>query len=195
MACMRIVSGRHRGFTLLELVIVLAIVSLITAIVVPEYQRHVLRAKAAGVVVGSAPVVRAIQEVQQAIGKSRRLYVLNGADGSISGCPAPEGSTCAAAGAVPAVIVKPELLLITGGTIRISAAPCYVDCPGFALNFSSDLAVPGTPTPPGAPAGRLEQTNRVLYEFGESMRGKAYASDNAACLFSAGTCAVTVRYR
>lgn len=243
-------TGRRSGLTLLELVIALAIVSLIAAIAVPEYQRYILRAKAAGIVIDSAPIIRAIQEFQQGIDKSRnRILLVNGTDGSIAGCQVPAGSTCSSAGAVPVVVVRPELLLIAVGTVRVSAAPCHVDCPGFALDFSSDLAVPGTATPPAATAdpvpsdpgngqkkdaggkgkksaldawpgqgalawlgeslvpgahavtpaaaagATVEQTNRVLYEFGESMRQKAYASDNAACLFSTGACTVTIKYR
>jgi len=269
---MRIVTRRQGGFTLLEVMIVLAIIGVILAIGAPELMRYLLRAKAAEVIVDSAPIIRAIQEYQGTIDKNQfRMQLVNGADGSISGCQAPVGSTCAAAGTAPVVIVRPELTLITDGTIRVSAALCFIDCPSFALNFSSDVnlvpatpaapatpaspatpAAPATPTPPAAPAesvpatpgqdtgkgkggggkgddkgkgkqsaqeewpgrrilsevsmslvpsahaaeagGSFTQINRVLYEFGEIMRKRVYAADNAACLFSTGTCTVTIKY-
>ena len=288
---MLIVSDRRSGFTLVEVMVVVAIVGMLMALFAPDMQRYLLRAKAAGVIVEAQPIIRIIQEYRATIDKSQyRLELVNGADGSISGCQPPVGSTCAASGAAPVVIVRPELLLITGGTIRVSAAPCHVDCPGYALNFSSDVslaaasssapatpagsaapvspaapaesaapitpAAPVTPTTPASPTapvtpaapaepaavdpgqsqgkgggkgsgkgkqgaleerpgrpvlsslsmpfvpsahaaeagGNVTQTNRVLYEFGEIMRSRAYAADNAACLLSTGTCTVTVKY-
>lgn len=277
-ARVNIMSGRQSGFTLVELMTVFAIIGIIMALGIREYQRYLIRAKAAVVVVDSQPILRAIEEHQSTIDKNQyRLELLNGADGSIAGCQAPIGSTCAVAGAAAVAIVKPEMLLIAKGTVRVSAAPCYVDCPGFALNFSSDVtqvpaspgapsssgsptaptspavppsstaptgpAAPATPTAPASPApgtgkgggkgggkgkqgaweawperrllsslgvllvpsahaatvaaaatGSTTQTNQVLYEFGEVMRKRAYAADNAACLFSTGTCTVTIKY-
>ena len=282
---MLIVSDRRSGFTLVEVMVVVAIVGMLMALFAPDMQRYLLRAKAAGVIVEAQPIIRIIQEYQATIDKSQyRLELVNGADGSISGCQPPVGSTCVAAGTEPVLIVRPELLLITGGTIRVSAAPCHVDCPSYALNFSSDVSLaaasssapvtpagsaapaepaaptspaapvtpttpasPTTPVTPAAPAepaavdpgqsqgkgggkgsgkgkqgaleerpgrpvlsplsipfvpsahaaeasGNVTQTNRVLYEFGEIMRVRAYAADNAACLLSTGTCTVTVKY-
>ena len=52
----------------------------------------------------------------------------------------------------------------------------------------------GTFVPSAQAANSFEQTNRVLYEVGEAMRHRAHASDNAACLFSAGTCTVTIKF-
>ena len=184
-------------------------------------------------------------------------------DGSILGCPAPIGSSCSEAGLPLELVVPADKLLLADGTIRVSAAPCYVDCPSFALNFSSDVKIvgtepppapPSTPpaappaTPPAAPpatpptaeppstppsdqsppgkdsgkgqgkgggkgqadsalfhfagvlvptahaASTFQQTNRVLYEVGETMRGKVHAADNAGCLFSTGTCTVTIKF-
>ena len=284
--CVRVTPGPHGGFTLLEVLIAFAIVGLIASVALPQYQRYTFRARAAGVAVEAQPIVRSIQDFHRAHATiQQRLRLVNGTDGAIAGCHAPEGSTCADAGATPVqVVVSPEKLLIASGTIRVSAAPCHVDCPDFALNFSSDLTVagawtppvtpsgatpsvpaPGTapvapPTPPAAsvpapqpdpdpagsskgqgkgkgggkgksgsgdpqgtlqdPPGRrslswydvslvpsahaalaaqaagssFERTNRVLYEFGEVMRGKAHAANNAGCLFNTGSCTVTIKY-
>jgi hypothetical protein len=45
-----------------------------------------------------------------------------------------------------------------------------------------------------AAAADYNRTNRILYEFGETMRRRGYVSDNAACLFTTEACAVTIRY-
>ena len=289
-ARVHIVNQRRGGFTLVEVMVVLAIVGILMAIFAPDIQRYLHRAKAAGIILDAQPIIRIIQEYQATIDKNQfRMELLNGADGSISACQAPAGSTCTASGSAPVVILRPELLLLTNGTVRVSAAPCYVDCPGFALNFSSDVnlvpasqGAPVTPAAPAAPAsstpsssttpsspsspttptspstptepasstapvdpastspgqsegkgggkgsgkgkqgalegqpgrpvlsglsvslvpsahaaeasGNVAQTNRVLYEFGEIMRVRAYAADNAACLLSTDTCTVTVKY-
>lgn len=255
----------HRGFTLIELMIASLIVLVLASIALQNYQRYTIRARAASVIVEAGPVKRAIDEIYGRIDRTRNfLQLINATDGSIVGCAAPLGSGCREAGVPIEVIVTAEKLLLAGGTVRVSAGPCEVDCPSYALNFSSDLTVPGTseppsgappttppvspPTPPvsppveppdpGAPPGggkgggggkgqgggggkgqgggkagagmlfelagtfvpsahaanSFAQTNRMLYEFGEAMRHRAHASDNAACLFSAGTCTVTIKY-
>ena len=45
-----------------------------------------------------------------------------------------------------------------------------------------------------AAEGGYTRTNRILYEFGEIMRQKVHASDNAGCLAASGPCSVTIKY-
>lgn len=287
-ACGRLEAMRCSGFTLVELMIAILITLALAAIALANYQRYTVRAKAAGVVVEAGPIKRAIDEAYARVDVTRNyLQLVNATDGSIVGCPAPIGSNCSGAGLPLELIVPADKMLLADGTIRVSAAPCYVDCPTFALNFSSDVTIVGTtepatappsappaaapaappaapssapptvvpppapsstppvepPTvappaaPPAAPpdpipapgggkgsgkgqgkgggkgqtsstlfhlsgvlvptahaASTFQQTNRVLYEVGETMRARVHAADNAACLFSGGTCTVTIKF-
>jgi prepilin-type N-terminal cleavage/methylation domain-containing protein len=258
---------KRSGFTLVEFMIAMLIVLALASIALANYQRYMVRAKAAGVAVEAGPIKRAIDEVYARVDRTRSyLQLVNATDGSILGCAAPIGSSCSAAGLPLELVVPADKLLLAENTIRVSAAPCYVDCPSFALNFSSNVTIvgnepppapPSTPpaappappppaepppvappaSPPAAPpdqspppgggkdsgkgegkgggkgqtnstlfhfvgvlvpsahaAATIQQTNRVLYEFGEIMRSRVHASDNAACLFSTGTCTVTIKF-
>ena len=251
---------RRSGFTLVELMIAMLIVLALASIALANYQRYTVRAKAAGLIVEAGPIKRAIDEVYARVDSTRSyLQLVNATDGSIMGCAAPIGSSCGESGMALELVVPADKLLLADGTIRVSAAPCYVDCPSFALNLSSDLKIVGTTEPPAAPpaappsappppsapsaappapppdqspppgegkgsgkgegkgggkgqsssalfhvagvfvptahaASTFQQTNRVLYEVGEAMRPRAHAVDNAACLFSTGTCTVTIKF-
>lgn len=233
------------------------IVGLLIAFAAPNYQKYTYRTRAAGVAVESVPIKRAIEEAQNRAGQ-QRLLLANATDGSIVGCHAPSGSSCGDSGVASSeIVVTPDKLLIADGTIRVLAAPCHVDCPAYALSFTSDLSTvpaasapppapappPSTESAPAAPAGaapspdpgvsekgaakgkgtdtdtgqgkgkaRLDlplvsiahaqsgdvrnpqHTNRVLYEFGELMRARVHAADNAACLLTTGPCTVTIKF-
>lgn len=58
-----------RGFSLMELMIVLAIIAILTGIAVPAYQTYTTRAKFAEVFSLSAPAQLAIAEYQQSTGE------------------------------------------------------------------------------------------------------------------------------
>jgi type IV pilus assembly protein PilA len=58
-----------RGFSLMELMIVLAIVAILTAVGLPAYQTYTIRAKFAEVFSLSAPAQLAIAEFQQTTGE------------------------------------------------------------------------------------------------------------------------------
>ena len=191
---------RQGGLTLLEIMVVLVITGVLSAIAAQEYQQYQYRARAAGIVVESAPIRRAIGVYMNTVGQGQdKPQLANGTDRSILG---------AGAGPVTLVVAADQLLL-SKGTVRVTAALCELDCPSYALHYSSDLNTTGTGpvvAPPGGPAGGgpagggsapsadFQHINRVLYEFGEVMRKRERSSDNAGCLNTTDPCTVTIKY-
>lgn len=58
-------SGLQRGFTLIELMIVIAIVGILAAVALPAYQDYTVRAKVSEVILAAAPAKTAVSESLQ----------------------------------------------------------------------------------------------------------------------------------
>jgi prepilin-type N-terminal cleavage/methylation domain-containing protein len=85
---------RSKGFTLIELMIVISIVSILVALAVPAYQTYTIRAKVSECILMSAVPKLQIAEFRQAVGRWPANTTEAGLiTGSFSATPPPGGTT------------------------------------------------------------------------------------------------------
>ncbi|AMO97242.1 prepilin-type N-terminal cleavage/methylation domain protein [Collimonas fungivorans] len=68
MKSMKMIKRAQHGFTLIELMIVVAIIGILAAVAIPQYQDYTLRAKLSNVAAGVAPIELAAAEYFQSNG-------------------------------------------------------------------------------------------------------------------------------
>jgi len=88
----------QQGFTLIELMIVVAIIGILAAVALPAYQDYTTRAKISEVIIMAAPAKLAVAETSSSIGGLASLtasntgYVFPGATKYVSGVTITDGS-------------------------------------------------------------------------------------------------------
>ncbi len=112
--------ANQQGFTLIELMIVIAIVGILAAVALPAYQDYTVRAKVSEVIMAAAPAKLAVSETLQTTGSlppatfsvtvPATTYVASVAYGLLAADPA----------ATPATVAKATITVTAQGDARLT---------------------------------------------------------------------------
>lgn len=103
---MKNASMKQQGFTLIELMIVVAIIGILAAVALPAYQTYTQRAAFSEVVLATTPYKSAFEVAAQ----TGRITTLVGTDSGAGGIPAAAGAT----GEVASVAMDEGVITATG---------------------------------------------------------------------------------
>jgi len=104
---MQVQSKKQQGFTLIELMIVVAIIGILAAVALPAYQTYTQRARFAEVILATTPYKSAFEVAVQ----TGRITALTGANSGGGGIPA---AITVATGVVSGVAMANGIITATG---------------------------------------------------------------------------------
>ncbi len=133
MKSLKMTQRAQAGFTLIELMIVVAIIGILAAVALPAYQNYMKRAKFSEVILASAAAKTAVEICAQ------DLATLTGCQTGSNGVPATSASKYVASVGVAAGVITVTPVALEG----IATADTYILTPSYTANTPIQWAVSG----------------------------------------------------
>ena len=140
---MQIKRSIQKGFTLIELMIVVAIIGILAAVALPAYQDYTTRAKVSEVVIMTAPAKLAVSETASSLGGLASLtasnsgYVFPGATKYVSGIVVTDAT---------GVVTATSIVATAGGNIVLTPTPVGTSTGQLTWKCSSTIAAKYLPS-------------------------------------------------
>ena len=128
-------NAMQKGFTLIELMIVVAIVGILAAVAIPAYQDYTIRAKLGEGLVMATAIKTAIQETYQNNGPSDMSCADDQTCAAIGANLPPATKNVASVTATPAgvILIRYQPSVLPGATSLLAIAPAYPSGTPFDL--------------------------------------------------------------
>lgn len=165
----RFVRSRTSGFTLIELVMVIAIVGILAAIALPSYQTYIYRAKAAEVIVVLDKLHTVLAGFQSEKGMIGTQYCVRNTSKGDAGLQYVSNSLLTDKGDIPGM-TRAELTVARVG-VRISIASCSTD----AYSAGQYVVI----LQPAHPAASTQE-RQVILAVQQVMKSQAYKTVSAS---------------